>query len=96
MKKEKRTMDIVLKVIAVILTLFTISMIITYWHVGGVPDVLITAVFGACLGEFGFMAWIKNTKERYSNGSDDGFTGSSRNTDRFGDGSNQEDDWRQV
>lgn len=59
-----RTMDKILIVIAAVLITFTITMIITFWHTGNVPDTLITAVFGACLGEFGFMAWIKTTKEK--------------------------------
>ena len=60
----KRTMDKILVVIAAVLIVFTTTMIVTFWHLGSVPDILITSVFAACLGEFGFMAWIKNTKER--------------------------------
>lgn len=71
LKKKRKTMDIVLAVIAVVLIAFTVVMIVTFWHVGAVPDILITAVFGACLGEFGFMAWIKTTKDRLENQSGD-------------------------
>lgn len=55
-RKPKHAMDLVLTIIAIVLIVFTTVMVITYWKIGGVPDVLITAVFGACLGEFGFMA----------------------------------------
>lgn len=90
MKKEKKVMDTVLAVIAVVLILFTIAMIITFWHIGSVPDILITAVFGACLGEFGFMAWIKNVKEKCSNERYDDPIDGMCDSDWTGDGSNQE------
>ena len=64
MKKTKKTMDLILLVIAIVLIVFTVTMIAVFLRVGSCPDILITSVFGACLGEFGFMAWIKNTKER--------------------------------
>lgn len=67
-RKPKHAMDLVMTIIAIVLIVFTTVMVITYWKIGGVPDVLITAVFGACLGEFGFMAWIKNVKEKFSGG----------------------------
>ena len=90
MKKQKKTMDLILVVIAVVLVAFTVAMIVTFWRVGGVPDVLITAVFGACLGEFGFMAWIKNVKERYGNEGYDGSFDGLRDNDGAGDGSAEE------
>ena len=84
-------MDIVLIVIASVLIIFTAIMVITFWHIGSVPDILITAVFGACLGEFGFMAWIKNVKERYGNEGYDASPDSLCSNDRTGDRSPEED-----
>lgn len=93
-KNERKTMDIVLAIIAAVLVVFTTVMVITFWHIGSVPDVLITAVFGACLGEFGFMAWIKNVKERYGGVQDDaGFPGTAdgeRSDDNAVHGSDEE------
>lgn len=66
-KPRNTTSKIVLIVIAIVLIAFTVTMIITFWHNQSTPDVLITAVFTACLGEFGFLAWIRNTKQRYIN-----------------------------
>lgn len=88
---ERRTMDIVLIVIAIVLIVFTVTMVITFWHMGSVPDILITAVFGACLGEFGFMAWIKNVKERYGNEGYDVASDGLRSPDGAGDRSLKED-----
>ena len=89
-KNDRKTMDIVLIVIAAVLIIFTVTMVITFWHNGSVPDILITAVFGACLGEFGFMAWIKNVKERYGNEGYDADPDSMRCFDGPGDRSDQE------
>ena len=63
-KKKIGTMDLVLIVIAVALTAFTVSMICTFRETGMVPDTLITCVFTSLGGECGAMAWIKTTKER--------------------------------
>ena len=92
-KKKIRTMDIILAIIAVVLIIFIVVMVLTYWHMGGVPDILITAVFGACLGEFGFMTWIKTTKEKTGgNENADAFciTDDQRNDDNPDDGSSEE------
>ena len=70
--KTKKTMDVVLIVIAVFLTIFTGVMVWCFLQMGNCPDSLIVAVFGACLGEFGFMAWIKNTKEIHGGFDNDG------------------------
>ena len=88
MKNGKGMMDRIIAVIAVVLILFTVAMIVTYWRIGGIPDTLVTAVFAACLGEFGFMAWIKNVKERYGDdaGRDD-TVDDMRSDDDSGDGS---------
>ncbi len=66
MDKEKmKTSNIVLIVIAIVLIAFTITNLVLFARIGAVPDTLITAVFAACLGEFGFLAWIRNTKQKY-------------------------------
>lgn len=61
---KKRTMDIVLLVMAVFLFLFVSAMVWLYYSTGGIPDTLCTCVFGFCGGECGVMGWIKTTKER--------------------------------
>lgn len=62
--KEIRTMDVILVVIAVALTAFTIEMIRIFRETGTIPDTLCTCVFTALGGECGAMAWIKTSKER--------------------------------
>ena len=64
--KKNRTSKIVLIVIAIVLTMFTIANLLIFVRIGAVPDVLITSVFAACLGELGFLSWIRNTKQKYS------------------------------
>lgn len=63
-KKQVRTMDVVLVVIAVFLLVFIGIMLWLYHRTGGIPDTLCTCVFAACGGECGVMGWIKTTKER--------------------------------
>ena len=63
-KKNVRTMDVILAVIAVFLLLFIVVMIWLYYQTGAIPDTLCTCVFAACGGECGVMGWIKTTKER--------------------------------
>lgn len=63
-KKNVRTMDVILAVIAVFLLLFIVVMVWLYYHTGAIPDTLCTCVFAACGGECGVMGWIKTTKER--------------------------------
>lgn len=65
-KKEVKTMDIVLIIIAVFLLLFVIAMVWLFYKTGSVPDTLCTCVFAICGGECGVMGWIKTTKERAS------------------------------
>ena len=63
-KKNVRTMDIILAVIAVFLLLFIVVMVWLYYQTGAIPDTLCTCVFAVCGGECGVMGWIKTTKER--------------------------------
>ena len=62
--KQIRTMDVILVVIAIALTAFTVEMIVIFRESGAIPDTLCTCVFAALGGECGAMAWIKTTKER--------------------------------
>ena len=64
MKKEVRTMDVVLAVIALFLLVFVTVLIVLYYFTGGIPDTLCTCVFAICGGECGVMGWIKTTKEK--------------------------------
>lgn len=63
--KKNRTSKIVLIVIAIALSAFTIANLFIFTKIGAVPDVLITSVFTACLSEAGFLAWIRTAKEKY-------------------------------
>lgn len=64
MKKKRRTMDVILIVLALFLLVFVVVMLWMYYVTGGIPDTLCTCVFGICGGECGVMGWIKTTKER--------------------------------
>ncbi len=63
--KKKKTMDIILVVIAVTLLVFVVAMILIYLYTGGIPDTLCTCVFATCGGECGVMGWIKTTQDRH-------------------------------
>ena len=63
-RKKIRTMDVILVVIAIALTAFTVAMIQIFRETGTIPDTLCTCVFAALGGECGAMAWIKTSKER--------------------------------
>ena len=62
--KQIRTMDVILVVIAVALTAFTVEMIAIFRESGAIPDTLCTCVFAALGGECGAMAWIRTSKDR--------------------------------
>lgn len=64
MKRKIKTMDVILFVIAVALTAFTVEMIVVFKETGMIPETLVTCVFAALGGECGAMAWIKTTKDR--------------------------------
>lgn len=63
-KRQIRTMDVILAVIAAFLFLFIVVMVWLYYQTGAIPDTLCTCVFATCGGECGVMGWIKTTKER--------------------------------
>lgn len=64
-KKSRKTMDVILVILATIVIAFTVTMIIIFVNTGSTPDTLIGCVFAACTGELGVMGWIKSTKEKY-------------------------------
>lgn len=61
---EIGTMNIVLIVIGIAITLFVLKMIDLFETYMAVPDMLITCFFACCGGEAGILGWIKNTKMR--------------------------------
>lgn len=63
-KRQRKTMDIVLIILALSTLIFTITMIYLFSKYQTVPDTLITCFFSAVIGECGGMSWIKTTKER--------------------------------
>lgn len=71
MGKKIKTSNIVLAVVIVLLILFTLRVLNIVETTGYEPTTLITAVFAAALGEFSIMGWIKNTKTKNENTSDD-------------------------
>lgn len=62
--KIVNTMDIILIVVGILLTVFTIKMISVYETTGDIPNTLCNCVFVALGGECGIMGWIKTTKDR--------------------------------
>lgn len=65
-KRNIKTMDIVLILVAVLLIGFTVKMIFVFEEMGSIPDTLCTCVFAALGGECGIMGWIKTTKDKYT------------------------------
>lgn len=66
--KDSRTTKICLIIIAVFLIIFTAAILYIFRQTGCEPSTLITCVFTACTGELGFMAFIKNSKNKYAKG----------------------------
>ena len=58
------TMDFILLIVFLCLTVFTIALIVLFTVYGSVPDTLITCVFATLGGECGILGWIKTTKEK--------------------------------
>ena len=63
-KKRMGTMDFILLIVFLCLTVFTIAMIVLFTVYGSVPDTLITCVFATLGGKCGILGWIKTTKEK--------------------------------
>ena len=66
-----KTMDKILKMLAVFLLLFVVTMIIVFLIKDAVPDTLIACVFTACTGELSVMGWIKTVKDKYHDNNND-------------------------
>ncbi len=64
-KKHIGVMDLILVVIFVTLTVFTVVMLKTFWLYGSIPDTLCLSVFGVLGTECGAMAWIKTNKDKH-------------------------------
>lgn len=75
MKKERKTSNVILAVMSIFLLIFIVTMIIIFMRQGAVPDTLITCVFAACTGEVSVLGWIKTTKEKNKEGTNDGMVG---------------------
>ena len=61
-KKKRKTSNIVLVLLGICILLFTISMIVTFWFKGSVPDTLIQYTLGAGGIEALLLAGIKISK----------------------------------
>ena len=66
MKKIFKTSNIIISICVILLVLFTIRVLHIVENGGYEPSTLITAVFGAVLGEFGILGYIKGTKIKNS------------------------------
>ena len=66
-KSKFNTSNIILFVVILLLMLFTLRVLDIVETTGYEPSSLIVAVFGAGLGEFGIMGWIKSTKIKNQN-----------------------------
>lgn len=67
MTEDRKKDDFIKKVIIgtfSFLFIFTIIMIVVFLITGSTPDVLIGAVFAACVGEYSVCGMIKKTKEK--------------------------------
>lgn len=64
-KKSIKTMDIILIIVGIMLTTFTITMIWVHVTTGSIPDTLCTCVFATLGTECGVMGWIKTNKNKY-------------------------------
>lgn len=63
--KKIKTSNIVLAVIAIVLISFTIACLVLFAKTGSEPSSLIVSVFAACLGEFSILGFIRTTKTKY-------------------------------
>ena len=61
-------MDKVLLLEAVVLILYTVAVLVIFWHTGAEPAALTGCVFGVCGMENGVMGWIKTSKDKLSGG----------------------------
>lgn len=62
MKKYFKMSNAIISICLILLVLFTLRVLRIVENGGYEPSALITAVFGAVLGEFGILGYIKGTK----------------------------------
>lgn len=62
--KKMGVMDKVLVLEAVVLILYTVAVLVIFWHTGAEPATLTGCVFGVCGLENGVMGWIKTNKDK--------------------------------
>ena len=62
MKKYFKMSNVIISICLILLVLFTLRIHRIVENGGYEPSTLITAVFGAVLGEFGILGYIKGTK----------------------------------
>lgn len=62
MKNKLGTMDLILLIIGIFLTVFTATMIVIHCVTGSTPDTLIQCVYNTCGFECGAMGVIKSVK----------------------------------
>lgn len=62
--KKMGVMDKVLVLEAVVLILYTVAVLVIFWHTGAEPATLTGCVFGVCGMENGVMGWIKTNKDK--------------------------------
>ena len=62
--KKMGVMDKVLVLEAVVLILYTVAVLVIFWHTGAEPATLTGSVFGVCGMENGVMGWIKTNKDK--------------------------------
>lgn len=62
--KKMGVMDKVLVLEAIVLILYTVAVLVIFWHTGAEPATLTGCVFGVCGLENGVMGWIKTNKDK--------------------------------
>lgn len=60
-----KTMDKMLIILFITFIIFTLTMLVTFWVYGSIPDTLCSCVFAVLGGECGAMAWIRTAKDRF-------------------------------
>ena len=70
-RRRRKTSDVILLAMGLFVAAFIVTMIVTYWAKGGVPDTLIQYTLGAGGVEALLLAGIKISKVRAGGGEDD-------------------------
>lgn len=67
-----KTLDRILIIVGVSIAVFTVTMIVTFYVCGSIPDTLCTCFYSAFGGECGVMGLIQIIKEKYGRKKKDG------------------------